>query len=524
MESEASESTGLGARVARAALGVAAVAVIGLALARAGLSQGLLHRFGVAQQPKRVLRVWDWWSPSTNEAYARYFGGIEREFEAANPDVDLVFQYVPFGQYEQKMATGLVGNTPPDVFQSSVHWAEGFYDRGMLMPLNRFMEQERAERERRKSQLRPIDTGEIVDQEAFLEAAWRHNTKPDGTVFGIPQVLDSECLIWNLDILQKAAQADLEIRAMFPTGKDGQPDYSQIRFDAIKDWEHFRRVAKKLTVYDAKGALAIAPDGDPVQTGFTIYAHGAGAAPFEAWLAANGGSFQDSAGTRALFADQRGVEAMQFVLDLYWKDRVSRPFRRQMQDTEYFEKRRSVCFKGGTWSGKYIERNTEGWTHFGKTAFPPGPRGDGYATLSWGNMLVISQRSREPDLAWKYVKFITSLNGAKRLLRELDWNSPRKDFYHGPEWAAQCAKKPYLTNVPQICAVGKKLRHTQINAVNYAIQPAFETLLLHAPEIEAGKGPYPSVKVGMETAAARVDRIYSRYNAQVATWQSASKQ
>ena len=53
-------------------------------------------------------------------------------FERQHPDVDLQFQFVPFGQYEQKMATALVGNSPPDVFQSSVYWAEGFYDRGML--------------------------------------------------------------------------------------------------------------------------------------------------------------------------------------------------------------------------------------------------------------------------------------------------------------------------------------------------------------------------------------------------------
>jgi len=183
----------------------ALVVVAGLlgVLSRAGMTRDVMRGWfgGHPERPRRVLRVWDWWAPSTNEKYARYFDELEADFERAHPDVDLRFQFVPFGQYEQKMATGLVGAQPPDVFQSSVYWAEGFYDRGMLQPLNRFLERDRLERERRRRLGRPLDPGKLVAKEAFLESAWRHNTKPDGTVFGIPQILDANCLIWNLDIL-----------------------------------------------------------------------------------------------------------------------------------------------------------------------------------------------------------------------------------------------------------------------------------------------------------------------------------
>src|SRR5207245_3953120 len=139
-----------------------------------GMTGGALAALpgGRGSRPRRVLRVWDWWAPSTNEKYAAYFGEVEREFERRHPDVDVLFQFVPFSQYEQKMATGLVGNTPPDVFQSSVSWAEGFYDRGMLLPLTAFMERERRERERRRAAGLSVASGEVVDREAFLEAAW----------------------------------------------------------------------------------------------------------------------------------------------------------------------------------------------------------------------------------------------------------------------------------------------------------------------------------------------------------------
>ncbi|HZP81400.1 MAG TPA: hypothetical protein VFB21_07170, partial [Chthonomonadaceae bacterium] len=56
----------------------------------------------------------------------------------------------------------------------------------------------------------------------------------------------------------------------------------------------------------------------------------------------------------------------------------------------------------------------------------------------------------------------------------------------------------------------------------YATQPIFETLLLRYPEIAAGRGPYPSVQAALQTAAAAADRVYRRYNAQVAQWQAAA--
>lgn len=506
-------------------ISAAAALVLAGVLGRAGMTRGLLSRVesGVrGSRARKTLRVWDWWAPSTDEKYASYFGDVEREFERLHPDVDVVCQFVPFSQYEQKMATGLVGNTPPDVFQCSVSWAEGFYDRGMLLPLNSFLERERAAREERRARGLPVDGAEIVDRDAFLEAAWRHNTKPDGTVFGIPQILDAQCLVWNLDMLRHAG-ADPEIRAMFVRKGDGSPDYDRLRWDAVRDWEHFRRVTRRLTRYGPDGGPAQDAHGEPVQAGFVIHAHGSGAGPFMAWCAGNGSDFQDPAGTRALFADPAGVEAMQYVLDLYWKDRVSPPFRRQMSDDEVFNGGRVACVAAGTWAGKYIVRNTEGRIRFDETAYPPGPRGTGHTTLTWGNMLVISRRSREPDLAWQYVKFITSLPGSLRLLRHIQQNSPRKDFYRTPAWDRMVQEHPYLHNIPQICASGRKLRHTQINAVDYASKPVFESILLRYPEIEKGRGPYPSVRSGLEAAARAVDRVYARYNDQVAYWRASGK-
>ena len=181
---------------------------------------------------------------------------------------------VPFGNYVQKLSTAMVGSTPPDVFQSSVYWAEGFYQRGMLRPLDDLLAANAT-----------APGPQRVTEEMFLPSAWRHNQARDGRVFGVPQIIDAQCLLWNLDILKRAAAHDEEVRALFPRREDGTIDYDRLRFDAVEDWDHFRRLTHKLT---RRGA-----DGQITQAGFVINAYGGGAGMFSPWLAANGGRYQD---------------------------------------------------------------------------------------------------------------------------------------------------------------------------------------------------------------------------------------
>ena len=485
-------------------LGLGAAVLVSAVLLRAGITRRVVARLGPGDpavgRPIQ-LRVWDWWSASANEEYGRYFEDLERRFEARHADVNLIFQVVPFGNYVQKLSTAMVGRTPPDVFQSSVYWAEGFYQRGMLRPLNDLLEAHAAEPGPRR-----------VTRDAFLPSAWRHNQTDDGVIFGIPQIIDANCLLWNLDLLQQAADDD-EVRAMFARRPDGSVDFERIHFDAIRDWDHFRRIARKLTTYG--------PDGQVQTGGFVIHAYGGGAGMFSPWLAANGGRYQDSAGTRALFASRNGVQAMRFLAELYWKDRVCPPFRRQLAPVELFQEGRVAAMVAGTWSGKDIMRNTQGWGHFGKTAFPPGPLGTGQRTVTWGNMLVVTQRCRHVDAAWRYIQFVCGLEGNLLRLEHLGYNGPRLDFYETPQWSERVRQRPYLSNVKSICLVGDKLRHTEIIAVNHQANPVLETLLLRFPAIEAGSGPYASVDEALSLAAANVDRVFDRYNRQVARWISA---
>lgn len=445
------------------------------------------------------LRIWDWWSPSRNEEIGSYFDEVEKIFEQRNPDIDVVYQSVPFFNYVQKLSTGLVGSDPPDLFQSSVYWAEGLYHRGMLLPLNDLLEENR-----------DAPSSLSITRDAFVESAWRHNTSQSGVVFGIPQMLESQCLLWNLDILQHAAESDDEIRNLFLRRSDGSIDFDRMRFDAVQDWDHFRRLAKKLTTYKEDGSID--------QAGFVVNAYTGGMGMFEPWMASNRARFQDSAGTRAMFSSPNGVQAMTFIARLYWEDNICPPFRRDITDVDLFQEGKVACTVAGTWSGKDITRNTMGWKHFAQTGFPPGPMGEGQETVTWANMMVISKRSPNTEAAWRYVQFVCSLEGALLRLKHLSYNSPRLDLYETPEWKQTLKDYPYQSNIEQLCEVGNRLRHTEIIASNHKANPILETVILRYKDIAEGLGPYESVDKALTEAARHVDQVFDRYNHQVGLW------
>ena len=475
-----------------------AVLFLGAVCRYAGVTQGWVASLRAGDRPIQ-LRIWDWWSPSRNEELGYYFDEVERTFEARHPDIDLVYQFVPFFNYVQKLSTGMVGDTPPDLFQSSVYWAEGLYHRGMLRTLDDLLEADRR-----------LPPSERVTRDAFVPSAWRHNSSTSGKVFGIPHMFESQCLMWNLDLLEPVARRDEEIRDLFVRRADGSVDYNRMRFDAVRDWDHFLRITKKLTTYH--------PDGTIDQAGFVINAYAGGMGMFSPWVAANGGRFQDSAGTRAMFASPNGIGAMEFIARTYWEENICPPFRREISDTDLFQEGRVACMVSGTWAGIDIVRNTMGWKHFAQTGFPPGPLGSGQKTVTWANMLVISRNCPNVEAAWSYIRFVCSLEGALLRLKHLRYNSPRLDLYQTEEWQRTLEEYPFQSNVEQLCLVGNKLRHTEIIATNHKANPILETVLLRYPDIIAGEGPHPSVAAALTQAAGQVDRVFQRYNEQVERW------
>ena len=366
------------------------------------------------------LRVWDWWSPVEGERMSTYLQGVEETFGRENPDLDLRFQYIPFGpQYIQKIMASMAAKRPPDCLHASIIWANDLYERGVLADLRPYIER----------------TPEMADN-VWLPAALRYGRHGD-YVYGIPIEQDAAAILYNIDLFKEAG---------LPTSPT-----------MFKNWEDFRQAAIKLTKRDEHGTM--------IQAGYM--GGGADLANSLPWMYANGGRFYSDDSRKSAFNDVPMRETLQFLQDLQWRDKVSFPVTTERQDLQLFLQGKVALYVGGTWSGHIVEEQAPGM-RFGMMAFPPGPHGNGPSGMTWTNLMCIPKGAKNPEAAWRFITYYCGMRNALWKLKAADRNSPLAGFYSTPEWQEAVHQHPSLEMVPAITSVGglyPVVRFTEMDAL-----------------------------------------------------------
>jgi multiple sugar transport system substrate-binding protein len=109
---------------------------------------------------------------------------IARDFEALNPDIKVVMEYVPYDNVHDKIVTGMAA-TPPgyDAAMIDVIWPDEFIKAGYLLDV----------------------TGRVTDdmKTNMFPASWNGVTR-NGKIFGMPWLMDVKYFMYNKAILQQA--------------------------------------------------------------------------------------------------------------------------------------------------------------------------------------------------------------------------------------------------------------------------------------------------------------------------------
>ena len=79
---------------------------------------------------QQTITYWDWWGPAANETSKALFDRLPVALGESNPELELNYQNVPFGEYFVKFLAAHAADDTPDVMHSSVYWGRDFYDRG----------------------------------------------------------------------------------------------------------------------------------------------------------------------------------------------------------------------------------------------------------------------------------------------------------------------------------------------------------------------------------------------------------
>lgn len=191
-------------------------------------------------------------------------------FRKAHPDIDLVVTFVPWGDLSTKLTTSFAAKVPPDVFMHGQAATAGFAFNDSIEPLDRYM----------ATLADAGDFGPTLDAGAYI-----------GKRYLMPLFGAGRLLIYREDFFREA-------------GLD--PDKPPTT------WEELRAAAKALTVKQGNRM---------VREGLDIPFQGIDAQQiYSNFLWQNGGDFVSADGSRAIFNGKEGVEALQFLVDLIYKD------------------------------------------------------------------------------------------------------------------------------------------------------------------------------------------------------------
>jgi multiple sugar transport system substrate-binding protein len=290
------------------------------------------------------------WGVIPGAQYEDRYKGIETLFEAAYPDVDL--KWVPISNYTQTLVTMAVAGSAPDVFNVYVEDLASWATAGMLEPLNVYISKS-------KFDLSPLFPSAV--------SAFSY----EGNLYGIPMILNISGLFYNSDMLDAAS-----IRAP----------------DETWTWHDLAMYGSKLT-QDKNG------DGAFEQFGFSRNSDLAQWVPL---VHAYGGGIIDIAKKQVVFNSTATQEALQLYVDLSQKYHAApRPGEGSgftFENGQY----------GTTIMGDWVRQNYRKITTFSwdVAPMPKGPKAR--VAFLGGSAVAINRSTKQKDLAWKFVSFITN--------------------------------------------------------------------------------------------------------------------
>jgi multiple sugar transport system substrate-binding protein len=287
---------------------------------------------------------------------------IARDFEAKNPDIKVVMEYLGYDYVHDKITTGMAAKPPAyDAAMLDVIWPDEFIKAGYLLD---------------------VTSRVTADMKTnMFPASWNGVTR-NGKIYGMPWLMDVKYFMYNKDILQKA-------------GISAPP----------KTWEELVDQAK---IIKQKG-LAEFPviwswnQKEGVVCDFTVLLFG------------NGGAFMDASG-KPVFNNEKGVQILTWMKQTL-DDKLSNPS--SVSSDEAAVEADFLAGKSAfavNWLFQYSDSNDAAKSKIaGQAAFAPMPvfasgaaAGVKGSSVDGSSAFAIMSTTPYPDQTWKFLTYLAS--------------------------------------------------------------------------------------------------------------------
>lgn len=288
---------------------------------------------------------------------------IVADFEAANPGIRVNVEVSDWDSYWTKLKTMLAGGTPPDVFAIDAPLYPDYQSRGVLL------------------NLQPYIDAEPQVLEGLYPVTLEAYRTPEG-YFGLPRDFQTIVVFYNKDMFDAAG---------IPYPQQGWT------------YDDLREIAKRLTK-DTNG------DGVIDQYGFYADLWDMELIWSEA-IWAYGGDILSADGSHTLINSPEARQAWKLFYDMIFVDH-------SWPDTTTAAEYGGDPFLAGaaamTTIGHWVVPGyAEAGFRWDVAPMPRGPAGQATSVNSAG--FVIAKATKHPDEAWKFLKFVLSPDGQKRL-------------------------------------------------------------------------------------------------------------
>ena len=297
----------------------------------------------------KVMSFFAYDNPEVEEA-------VVAAFEAANPDITVDFEAVPFSDIFLKYKTLIAGNEAPDVMSMNFDNAYTFAALGSLEPLDEWI----------------ASSG--LDTSIYYQSTM-DMFKVDGVQYSMPATFSDVVLFYNKDLFDTAG---LEYPAR---------DWT---------WDDLKTAAIALT-------KDTDDDGKIDQWGYSL--------PW--WpimLEMYGASIWSEDGSTCTLNSAEGTKAIQTMVDARYVDKFA-PTADQLAeqgDWDMFVAGKLAMYPTGPWA---VQPFNEAATFTYDIAHMPA--GDQQATHVYANSYAMSATSEQKEAAWRFIEFATGPEGTK---------------------------------------------------------------------------------------------------------------
>lgn len=365
---------------------------------------------------------------------------IGNQFEEKRPDVDVKMQFVGWANLFDTIVTSIGAGDAPDAMYIGSRWIPQLANLGAIKPLGDYASEEKLE----------MYPQPVMDTVTY-----------QGKIYGIVKSMSSKALIYNKELFRKAG-LDPESP---PKTWDELYNYAE-KIDSLgKDVYGFGLAGKKFTSTTSQ---------------------------FLNFLYSNGGRVVNAEGKVTLAAPE-AIEALEFYTEKLPK--VSEP-----SPMEWKRENLIKPFKAGK-VGMYIDhvhsaaKALDAGIDVGVALIPGGPAEGApeHATVQVTDSIAIPTQSDHPDLAWEFIKFMTSYEQQLKWDKRLGFIPPIEKEMEDEFFQSKWYWKPYLEATRKYAVGQPKLKNYTAGEeiILNAIQKAF---LGRATPEQALKGAASSIR------------------------------